>query len=634
MAIKIQELAFILRARDRLSPVLRRVTGEVEHLNAAAKGTANLREAAGHLAMFGAGALAAAGTVGYALDSMVKPAIEWQAALAHVATTMSATENKTQELAQLTKVADQISAHSVLSAEALADAYYNARMNLLGHADALAAVAVANKLVIGTTENAAQAQASAGPVMRMLTAVYQVFGDRTQAAGPQLSKFANQLTRLQTTYGFKTIGEVQEAQQYAMSASAVPGVDFASQNAALALISAQGKYAAEAGTAYEEFLTKLETGGKLHAFWVANKQGGLDLGATIGRIAQASANMTALQRVQWLHEIGFQERSIQGVAMLVGRYKDFAKVRNDLIHSTGANALAAQTRSAALDEQLAMLGNRWTLFKRSLGDQLIGPLTTAVRLFGGLLQHAMHFVAAYPRIAKFVVVFAAIAAALMAVVGAGLILAGGLLALGSFVPVGAAVLVTVAEIGAAVATAGALWATFGSSIRAAVSGWTSWLYTAGAHLMRALADGMKAAALYPVHEVAALAHKIRSYLPFSPAATGPLRDLHRVRIVQTIAESIKPAPMAEAIRRVAQVAAIAVPLEIGGAVAPAMGAPMGRAGGAVVVNYSPQITVNGVGGDSGAVHSTVLSALRQHSHELVNLIDIERGRRARPRFEE
>lgn len=40
--------------------------------------------------------------------------------------------------------------------------------------------------------------------------------------------------------------------------------------------------------------------------------------------------------------------------------------------------------------------------------------------------------------------------------------------------------------------------------------------------------------------------KIRDYLPFSPAKTGPLRDIHRIRLMETIAMSIKPAPLLNA----------------------------------------------------------------------------------------
>lgn len=39
--------------------------------------------------------------------------------------------------------------------------------------------------------------------------------------------------------------------------------------------------------------------------------------------------------------------------------------------------------------------------------------------------------------------------------------------------------------------------------------------------------------------------KIRNFLPFSPAKEGPLSDLHRVKLIETIAQTITPTPLLE-----------------------------------------------------------------------------------------
>jgi hypothetical protein len=64
---------------------------------------------------------------------------------------------------------------------------------------------------------------------------------------------------------------------------------------------------------------------------------------------------------------------------------------------------------------------------------------------------------------------------------------------------------------------------------------------------------------------------------------------------------------------------------------PAMAAPMGRTGSVV---YSPTVNVHVTGGgDPAAIRAAVLDALRGHGYELVNVIDRERERRGRARFE-
>ena len=334
--------AIIIKAVNEASGPLRQVVGDMKEINRQGRDWADTGRK-----MAAAGAVVSGfGVAGlYSIKKLTDAYGEWQQTQAHVATAMSDGAATAAHLAEEQKVVNDLASSGVVSNTALADSYYMARSDPLDHADALAAVKAANDLVIGTTKDAMAAQAAAEPVTRMLTAAYNVFGDKTVNAGAQLNKFADQFAKLQTAYGFKDITEVQEAAQYAMPTSKISGIDFASQNAALALLAGQGKYAAEAGTAYEEFVTKLTTDNKLRAFWKVNQQGGLDLGATLKAIGQATSGFTALQRENYLHSLGFQERSIQGVALLIDQWQKFGQVRADLIDSAGAANKAAQINS-------------------------------------------------------------------------------------------------------------------------------------------------------------------------------------------------------------------------------------------------------------------------------------------------
>ena len=86
------------------------------------------------------------------------------------------------------------------------------------------------------------------------------------------------------------------------------------------------------------------------------------------------------------------------------------------------------------------------------------------------------------------------------------------------------------------------------------------MYTAGANIVKSLWDGMKSLASKPVEAMKSIAGKIREYLPFSPAKVGPLRDIHRVRLVETIAEGMKPAPMVRAMKTATAATALALSL--------------------------------------------------------------------------
>lgn len=80
------------------------------------------------------------------------------------------------------------------------------------------------------------------------------------------------------------------------------------------------------------------------------------------------------------------------------------------------------------------------------------------------------------------------------------------------------------------------------------------LRDAGANIVNTLVDGMRTAANAPAEAMSGIVQKVRDYLPFSPAKEGPLRDLHRIRLVETVAESVKPGPLVEAMSNVTSAA--------------------------------------------------------------------------------
>ena len=95
------------------------------------------------------------------------------------------------------------------------------------------------------------------PAARLLADTYNNFGDKTQAAIPQLTKFGDSLARLQTRYAFASIGEVIYALQYAAPAAKAAGVAFNEMNATIGLLSESGLHGAEAGTAAQTLFSDL-----------------------------------------------------------------------------------------------------------------------------------------------------------------------------------------------------------------------------------------------------------------------------------------------------------------------------------------------------------------------------------------
>jgi TP901 family phage tail tape measure protein len=69
------------------------------------------------------------------------------------------------------------------------------------------------------------------------------------------------------------------------------------------------------------------------------------------------------------------------------------------------------------------------------------------------------------------------------------------------------------------------------------------LFNAGKKIIESLWKGIQSLANKPYEAVKGIVQKIRNLLPFSPAKEGPLRDLNRIKIIETIASSLNPSPL-------------------------------------------------------------------------------------------
>lgn len=104
---------------------------------------------------------------------------------------------------------------------------------------------------------------------------------------------------------------------------------------------------------------------------------------------------------------------------------------------------------------------------------------------------------------------------------------------------------------------------------------------------------------------------IRELLPFSPAKRGPLRDIHRIKLVETIAGSIKPAPLVGAMSGV-----IGTVANMG---RPASSGAVPVASSRSSFNAPINVTFNGPVSESDKQSFTEL--LQRHKAELARMMD-------------
>ncbi len=137
----------------------------------------------------------------------------------------------------------------------------------------------------------------------------------------------------------------------------------------------------------------------------------------------------------------------------------------------------------------------------------------------------------------------------------------------------------------------------------------------GSKITSMLAQGIMAGLAKVKNCIAKVAQVIRDHLPHSPAKTGPLKDLHKVKIVETIASTIKPLPLQNAMNK--SLSFFQSPLKT------TVLSPSQSYRG-FNIHYSPNITISG-----NESKDEFMKLLKKHKDELVNILRREFERQER-----
>jgi hypothetical protein len=180
----------------------------------------------------------------------------------------------------------------------------------------------------------------------------------------------------------------------------------------------------------------------------------------------------------------------------------------------------------------------------------VPAVTVLATKLGSFLHTAAAFARAHEPFIKFAVLTAAGTAGILALGGAIALAAAAMTALGITSGVAMLLVFPIAGAIAAVAAGAFLiyenWGAVVAYFKA-----INWK-NVGMDILKGLASGILAGLTYLAGPLGTVAKYILDYFHgHSPPPLGPLHDLNRIRIVETIAETIKPAAMMTAIRRTA-----------------------------------------------------------------------------------
>jgi TP901 family phage tail tape measure protein len=142
-------------------------------------------------------------------------------------------------------------------------------------------------------------------------------------------------------------------------------------------------------------------------------------------------------------------------------------------------------------------------------------------------------------------------------------------------------------------------------------------FNAGASIAKSIWDGIKSMANKPVEAISNIVKSMRDFLPFSPARTGAFKDLHKVKIVETIANSMKPAPMVNAMSR-----AVGATAGVG-----VRGGVRGGSSQGTTINYSPVVNIG-----AGANKADFMQMLNDHKEELMRMLAAHQANKLRTKF--
>ena len=142
-------------------------------------------------------------------------------------------------------------------------------------------------------------------------------------------------------------------------------------------------------------------------------------------------------------------------------------------------------------------------------------------------------------------------------------------------------------------------------------------FECGRKITSMLAEGIMSGLAKVKNCIVKVAQVIRDHLPHSPAKTGPLKDLNKVKIVETIASTIKPMPLKNAMTKT-------LSFMTNGTLNVSKGKIGTSSGASFIVQYNPTITISGTESKEEFV-----KLLKRHKDEVVNIMKREFERKER-----
>lgn len=660
------DFALVIRAIDKASGVIEGVGQHVERLNDQFKRTSHLREYSENLAKIGLVGVGLGAAIGAPLVESVRRMDELNDHMARLGTSLGDVKNKSELMAQALQFVKQESVATGFSAADLTEGLFEGTSGFLKFGQAIAATQVGAKLARATSGDL-------GQTVKALTTLMFNFGDSSKTPIQNAQTLADKMAVLETQFKFTNLGELTDAMKEAAPVMEAFGVNLDQGLGGLAALSAGGLTGESAGEGMLEILTQLHKASQKLGFTVfAGANGkGVDFLRTLEGIKDQYGDISSNKELSARFEEAFGARAGSRVAILLNHLDQMRAATNASAHSFGA-----------VDRGEAEFEKRGTLafekvqraieaLQYDLGAALLPQADELAKVLVWVGASMDSWATAHPELTRFIAEFGALSSVAL-VMGGGLALgAASLAGFTSFIPavmefaqatrlttiltkgwasaqwlVNAAMdanPIALAVIGAVALGAAAYevyehWtavSAFFKRLGPEILGYLEWPFKALPAAIEASIGAITGAASRIAHAIG------RFFVGHSPIPEGPLHDLD---LSGQIARSLRsPAPVLQAIQRVAAAVAIAAPM-ITVPAAGALGAPAapatilashvessfprgGNTPSSLTINVSAPVTIHHTGSEL-----ELGRALEKHRRQIARLVADEVATRRRTAF--
>jgi TP901 family phage tail tape measure protein len=360
----------LFRAVDQFTGPLQRMVRSAQSLRGVANVARDVQQSVGERMAQAGQSFLAFEAARRSLAALAEPAVRVEDALAAAQTVWAPAAGGMQEsLVELRTAARDWSAAHVASTEDFIRAAYEMGSAGLNSRQAIEGTRAALGLATATFGDNRDAA-------NLLAVTYNTLGNKVAAPAEEFERISNVLAKTQALFQIANLQQLGEGLKYAIPAAKATGQQLEEVAASVGLLNTLGLQGSMAGTAYAQFLQKLEaSGSKLNIHWARTASGSVDVMWALDRIR---AKYGDLQRAtvtnKELLRSAFGDEGFRALVLLSGATDQYRTSLAGVRSAAGTVAQALGAIESTTSSQWKILSNRIENLREGMARRLLPVL--------------------------------------------------------------------------------------------------------------------------------------------------------------------------------------------------------------------------------------------------------------------